>query len=651
MPSESTFNELHKKEILPMLDCIEKIRGDIGEYIDVPGILVAGSQSAGKSSLLESIGGFQLPRGDSITTRVPLIMSLECNENIDEPYAIIGPDAKFDLQKGAEKILCLEKIAEKISWFTQEYTGSNAGVKDTPIHLKVVRSSGPTMTVIDLPGITCNSSDQSIEDIEKDTKDLVEKYANNEQMIILCVVPATQDFCNCPAIKIAKVLDRKGQRTLGVVTKIDTIGSYSKIKEKIRGTGEFLSLELGFIAVRNRTQEEVIKNVPGSEIAQKEIDFFKNNSEVKGLENQYWGTNTLVEKIVKIQSEKVRDFFPKVKKLLRVKIEELKKEIENYPKALDTDESRTIMLNSSISKFENSFKDLKDGKIRDIEEEFRLSARLNDIFVEFENDLCSRIPNFLECAKYRKELETTIQESYGLTLTNFVSPYVLRNEIENAFHSPLDSCCKEVIDNSTDLVKKVLKMLLDKQELKLEDRFKTLMNEKMEEFLDMRQENCCKFIDTLIACEVENEPFTRNNYYMTTIQKVQDELKQDNENEKRKKEIFTTPDGTNDDSLNKFVRKNLGSNEGKSVLVMQVSLYAYSKVILKRSVDFICKGILNFLVKPINQEMNEFLIKNISTKELERALREDSTIANKRKCDSENLIRLENAMKEIRKLI
>eukprot|EP00919_Chromeraceae_sp_WS-2016_P033735 GHVR01079818.1.p1 GENE.GHVR01079818.1~~GHVR01079818.1.p1 ORF type:complete len:221 (+),score=25.70 GHVR01079818.1:93-665(+) len=190
-------------------------------------------------------------------------------------------------------------------------------------------------------------------------------------------------------------------------------------------------------------------------------------------------------------------------------------------------------------------------------------------------------------------------------------------------------------------------MLLVKQDV--DDRFKTLMNEKMEEFLDKRQEYCGKFIETLISCEVDNEPFTRNHYYMTTIEKVQNELKQENEYE----EIFTTPDGTNDDSLNNFVRnnrRNNGSNEEKSVLVMQVSLYAYSKVILKRSVDFICKGILNFLIKPIKQEMNEFLIKNISTKELERALREDTTISNKRKCDSENLIRLESALKEIRKL-
>jgi len=49
-------------QIQPKLDAIEQIRGDLNaENIEVPGIVVAGAQSSGKSSLLESLSDITLP--------------------------------------------------------------------------------------------------------------------------------------------------------------------------------------------------------------------------------------------------------------------------------------------------------------------------------------------------------------------------------------------------------------------------------------------------------------------------------------------------------------------------------------------------------------------------------------------------------------
>ena len=46
--------------------------------VDLPQIVVVGSQSAGKSSVLESIVGRDfLPRGNGIVTRCPLMLSLK----------------------------------------------------------------------------------------------------------------------------------------------------------------------------------------------------------------------------------------------------------------------------------------------------------------------------------------------------------------------------------------------------------------------------------------------------------------------------------------------------------------------------------------------------------------------------------------------
>ncbi|KAL8155603.1 hypothetical protein AgCh_000843 [Apium graveolens] len=73
-PIVSSYNE----RIRPLLDAIDKLRNlkVMQEGIQLPTIVVVGDQSSGKSSVLESLAGISLPRGQGICTRVPLIMRL-----------------------------------------------------------------------------------------------------------------------------------------------------------------------------------------------------------------------------------------------------------------------------------------------------------------------------------------------------------------------------------------------------------------------------------------------------------------------------------------------------------------------------------------------------------------------------------------------
>ena len=66
------------EQLIPVINKLQDVFNSVGgEQIDLPQIVVVGSQSSGKSSVLENIVGKDfLPRGSGIVTRRPLILQL-----------------------------------------------------------------------------------------------------------------------------------------------------------------------------------------------------------------------------------------------------------------------------------------------------------------------------------------------------------------------------------------------------------------------------------------------------------------------------------------------------------------------------------------------------------------------------------------------
>lgn len=66
------------EQLIPIINKLQDVFNTIGQDpLDLPQIVVVGSQSSGKSSVLENIVGRDfLPRGSGIVTRRPLILQL-----------------------------------------------------------------------------------------------------------------------------------------------------------------------------------------------------------------------------------------------------------------------------------------------------------------------------------------------------------------------------------------------------------------------------------------------------------------------------------------------------------------------------------------------------------------------------------------------
>jgi vacuolar protein sorting-associated protein 1 len=140
------FDNLRK-----LITIIDELR-DVGlqEFINLPRIAVLGTQSSGKSSLLESIVGLDfLPRGDGVVTRRPLEMRLvhEAGNDYMKPWAV------FDNDKNV-KYTDFKKVKAMIEQLTDKDAGKNKGIIPEPILLTIHSQNCPDLTLVDLPGIT-----------------------------------------------------------------------------------------------------------------------------------------------------------------------------------------------------------------------------------------------------------------------------------------------------------------------------------------------------------------------------------------------------------------------------------------------------------------------------------------------------------------
>lgn len=205
------------EQLIPVVNRLQDVFGAIGQTsIDLPQITVVGSQSAGKSSVLENIVGRDfLPRGSGVVTRRPLVLQLYClTEGEQEEWG------EF-LHLPGQRFPDFDEIRAEIQRETDRLTGRNKGLSSKPIHLKIFSPFVLNLTLVDLPGITKVPTGDQPEDVEEQTRLMCLEYIGNPNAIVLAVTAANQDLVNSDGLKMARAVDPEGERTIGVLTKVD----------------------------------------------------------------------------------------------------------------------------------------------------------------------------------------------------------------------------------------------------------------------------------------------------------------------------------------------------------------------------------------------------------------------------------------------
>jgi len=200
------------ESLIPVVNKLQDVFGAIGQQtIDLPQIVVVGSQSAGKSSVLESIVGRDfLPRGTGIVTRRPLVLQMY---SLD---AVVGegPEVAASIAKGEEwgeflhlpgqRFYDFSEIRAEIQRETERLTGRNKGISNKSINLKIFSPHVLNLTLVDLPGITKIPTGDQPEDVEEQIRSMCYEFISNPNAIILAVTAANSDLANSDGLKMAR---------------------------------------------------------------------------------------------------------------------------------------------------------------------------------------------------------------------------------------------------------------------------------------------------------------------------------------------------------------------------------------------------------------------------------------------------------------
>ncbi|KUI71507.1 Protein msp1, mitochondrial [Cytospora mali] len=226
------------KKMIEIRNILSKV-GQMG-VLTLPSIVVIGSQSSGKSSVLEAIVGHEfLPKGSNMVTRRPIELTLV---NTPESKTEYGEFPDLGL-----KTTDFSSIQRTLTDLNLAVPDSDC-VSDDPIRLSIYSPTVPDLSLIDLPGyIQVVGQNQPLE-LKQKIAELCDKYIQPPN-VILAISAADVDLANSTALRASRRVDPRGERTIGVITKMDLV-------DPVRGAAILSDrqypLRLGYVGVVSR---------------------------------------------------------------------------------------------------------------------------------------------------------------------------------------------------------------------------------------------------------------------------------------------------------------------------------------------------------------------------------------------------------------
>lgn len=316
-----TANFIQSENHRDLLDIVDTLRSrGVSHYVDLPQIIVCGSQSSGKSATLEALSGISFPTAEGLCTRFATELILRRGDETEisvhiHPGAGRTERERIDLAAFAPKTKDRENVGKIIesAKIAMGLGGDGAKVFSTDVlRIELVSPDQPNLTIVDLPGLFGASDKNQTDEDSTIVHKLVTAYMQQSRSIILAVVAADNAFANQPVTKLARDIDPSGKRTLGLLTKPDKVdkGSDTERYYLELAQNRNVVLTLGWHVLRNKGFD-TLDDTP-EQRGQREADFFK-DSAWSILEPEQLGAENLRKRLREILWNQIRQGLPGVK--------------------------------------------------------------------------------------------------------------------------------------------------------------------------------------------------------------------------------------------------------------------------------------------------------------------------------------------------
>ncbi|KAF5936925.1 hypothetical protein HYC85_024431 [Camellia sinensis] len=333
--------------VIPIVNKLQDIFAQLGSQstIELPQVAVVGSQSSGKSSVLEALVGRDfLPRGSDICTRRPLVLQLLQTKRKPD-----GSEEEYGefLHLPSKRFYDFNEIRREIQAETDREAGGNKGVSDKQIRLKIFSPNVLDITLVDLPGITKVPVGDQPSDIEARIRTMIMSYIKLPSCLILAVTPANSDLANSDALQIAGNADPDGYRTIGIITKLDIMDRGTDARNFL--LGKVIPLRLGYVGVVNRSQEDIMLNRSIKDALVAEEKFFRSRPVYSDLVDRC-GVPQLAKKLNQILVQHIKTILPGLKSRISAALVSVAKEHASYGEITESKASSTSLFFDTIAK-------------------------------------------------------------------------------------------------------------------------------------------------------------------------------------------------------------------------------------------------------------------------------------------------------------
>ena len=568
-PSRSLI-KLHSKDHEEILDVIDQLRSEgVSRYIGLPQLIVCGDQSSGKSSVLEAISGLDFPRKDNLCTRfaTELILRRATEEAVTVsiiPDDSCSTDEKARLRNFKPHHSAPEHFADIIQSAGDWLGVGKDGVLFSKDILRVELQSPEQshLTLVDLPGLYHAPDESQDEEGVAFVESLVSSYMNNPRSVILAVISAKSDIALQKVTALTRKVDPEGARTLGIITKPDTLPRGSETEQSFcqlaMNNRLRFKLGLGWHVLKNRSYEE--RDISLEERSRSENQFLSQGVWA-ALPRSQVGIESLRPRLSMVLRDHILSSLPGLIDEAQATLRHSGEHLLRLGQARQTlvDQRRFLLRSSerfsllvsnavngvyydpyfgdamSQEGYEKRLRAVVQNRLTDFSDTMRSRGEFRKIIDDSET--VEENDSHIRRSLYVSEVQRRMRRTRGCELPGTFSPLII-GELFYIHASPWQTITTSFVDSLIPDLRKAVTLILrgivdDKS---LEGLLRHVINPKFDEL----EASLRSKVDELLEPQRKGHPITYNHYFTDNVQKARDSHFR-RSMKKKLRELFPSP--------------------------------------------------------------------------------------------------------------